>query len=175
MAGKIEKSGRLHRTRAPLGGDVAASTMEALPACETPTVMGLGLLPTAVRLKATGLVGFGHLRAERPSAPPGVVSLRGDQAFRLDLSAGRAQPAVLARFCLKCRSARRLRHRLKCAWLPQYNAYLHGHYQAACINEAASSELARQTGFPRWYVKRQARRLGLSMQQGSSALDSGGT
>ena len=26
-------------------------------------------------------------------------------------------------------------------------------------------ELARQTDFPRWYIKRQARRLGLSMNQ----------
>ena len=73
---------------------------------------------------------------------------------------------VLAQFCLKCRSARRRSHNLKYAWLPQHDAYLRAHYHGGLHQRGrVIRELARQTGFPRWYIKRQARRLGLSMNQ----------
>jgi len=76
------------------------------------------------------------------------------------------QAPVLARLCLKCRSERRRRHNLKYAWLPQHDAYLRAHYYGGLHQRGrVIRELARQTGFPRWYIKRQARRLGLSITQ----------
>jgi hypothetical protein len=73
---------------------------------------------------------------------------------------------VLARFCLKCRSERRRRHNLKYAWLSQHDAYLRAHYYGGLHQRGrVIRQLARQTGFPRWYIKRQARRLGLAMSQ----------
>lgn len=73
---------------------------------------------------------------------------------------------ILARFCLKCRSARRRRYNVKYAWLPQHDAYLRAHYYGGLHQRGrVILELARQTGFPRWYIKRQARRLGLTMHQ----------
>jgi hypothetical protein len=73
---------------------------------------------------------------------------------------------VLARFCLRCRAARRRRHGLKYAWLPQHDAYLRAHYYGGLHQRGRTiRELTRQTGFPHWYIKRQARRLGLSMHQ----------
>ena len=78
----------------------------------------------------------------------------------------RDRAPVLARFCLKCRSARRRWHGLKYVWLPQHDAYLRAHYYGGLHQRGlVIRELARQTGFPRWYIKRQARRLGLSMHQ----------
>ena len=73
---------------------------------------------------------------------------------------------VLARFCLKCRSDRRRRHSLKYAWLSQHDGYLRVHYYGGLRQRGrVIRELARQTGFPRWFIKCQARRLGLSMIQ----------
>jgi len=73
---------------------------------------------------------------------------------------------VLARFCLKCRSERRRRHNRKYAWLLQHDAYLRAHYYGGLHQRGTViRELVRQTGFPHWYIKRQARRLGLSMTQ----------
>ncbi len=71
---------------------------------------------------------------------------------------------VAAKFCLKCRSERRRRHRLKYAWLPQHDAYMRAHYHGGLHQRGRTiRELARQTAFPRWYIKRQAQRLGLTM------------
>jgi hypothetical protein len=51
-------------------------------------------------------------------------------------------------------------------WLPQHDAHLRAHYYGGLHQRGrVIRELARQTGFPRWYIKRQARRLGLSMTQ----------
>lgn len=73
---------------------------------------------------------------------------------------------VQARFCLKCRSERRRRHRVKYAWLPRHDAYLRAHYYGGLHQRGrVIRELVRQTGFPHWYIKRQAQRLGLSMTQ----------
>ncbi len=76
---------------------------------------------------------------------------------------------VLAKFCLKCRSGRRRRHGLKYVWLPQHDAYLRAHYHGGLHQRGrVIRELARQTCFPRWYIKRQARRLGLTMHRTAS-------
>ena len=73
---------------------------------------------------------------------------------------------VAAKFCLKCRSGRRRRHNLKCHWLPQHEAYMRAHYHGRLHQRGrVIKELARQAGFPRWFIKRQARRLGLAMHQ----------
>jgi len=73
---------------------------------------------------------------------------------------------VAARFCLKCRSGRRRRHSLKYHWLPQHEAYMRAHYHGGLHQRGrAIKELARKTGFPRWFIKRQARRLGLALHQ----------
>jgi hypothetical protein len=61
---------------------------------------------------------------------------------------------------------RRRRQNLKYAWLPQHDAYLRAHYYGGLHQRGrVIRELASQTGFPRWYIKRQARRLGLAMSQ----------
>ena len=76
------------------------------------------------------------------------------------------QAPLLARFCLKCRTERRRRYNLKYAWLPQHDAYLRAHYYGGLHRRGrVIQELARQTGFPRWHIKRRARRLGLSITQ----------
>ena len=73
---------------------------------------------------------------------------------------------MLARFCLKCRAERRRRHNLKYAWLPHHDAYLRAHYYGGLHRRGrVIRELVKQTGFPHWYIKRHARRLGLSMTQ----------
>jgi len=73
---------------------------------------------------------------------------------------------VAAKFCLKCRSGRRRRHNLKYQWLPPHETYMRAHYHGGLHQRGrAIKEMARQTGFPRWYIKRQARRLGLAMHQ----------
>ena len=73
---------------------------------------------------------------------------------------------VAAKFCLKCRSGRRRRHNLKYRWLPQHEAYMRAHYHGGLHQRGrVIKEMVRQTGFPRWFIKRQARRLGLTMHQ----------
>jgi hypothetical protein len=74
------------------------------------------------------------------------------------------RPAIDAKFCLRCRSERRRRTRLKYVWLPQHDAYMRAHYHGGLHQRGrVIKELVRQTGFPRWYIKRQAQRLGLTM------------
>jgi hypothetical protein len=71
---------------------------------------------------------------------------------------------IQAKFCLKCRAERRRRAKLKYNWLAQHDAYMRAHYHGGLHQRGrVIKELARQTGFPRWYVKRQAQRLGLTM------------
>jgi hypothetical protein len=71
---------------------------------------------------------------------------------------------IEAKFCLKCRAERRRRKNLKYDWLPQHDTYLRAHYHGGLHQRGRLiKELVRQTGFPRWYIKRQAQRLGLTM------------
>ena len=74
------------------------------------------------------------------------------------------RPPIDAKFCLRCRSERRRRTRLKYVWLPQHDAYMRAHYHGGLHQRGrVIKELVRQTGFPRWYIKRQAQHLGLTM------------
>ena len=75
------------------------------------------------------------------------------------------RPPIDARFCLRCRSERRRRTRLKYVWLPQHDAYMRAHYHGGLHQRGrVIKELVRQTGFPRYYIKRQAQHLGLTMR-----------
>ena len=79
----------------------------------------------------------------------------------------RGRAPVLAKFCLKCRSERRRLHSLKYVWLPQHEAYLPAHYHGGLHQRSRTIRaLIQQTSFPRWYIKRQACRLGLTMHLG---------
>ena len=74
---------------------------------------------------------------------------------------GRA--SVLAKSCVGCRYGRRTSH--KYIWLPQHDAFMRAHYHGGLHQRGrVISALMRQTGFPRWYIKRQACRLGLTMR-----------
>jgi hypothetical protein len=76
----------------------------------------------------------------------------------------KGRPPVEAKFCIKCRSERRRRKMLKYKWLHQHDAYMRAHYHGGLHQRGrVIKELARQTGFPRWYIKRQAQHLGLTM------------
>lgn len=76
----------------------------------------------------------------------------------------RDRAPIEAKYCLKCRAERRRRAKLKYNWLPQHDAYMRVHYHGGLHQRGrVIKELMRQTGFPRWYVKRQAQRLGLAM------------
>jgi hypothetical protein len=76
----------------------------------------------------------------------------------------RDRSPIEAKYCLKCRADRRRRAKLKYNWLPQHDTYMRAHYHGGLHQRGrVIKELARQTGFPRWYIKRQAQRLGLTM------------
>jgi hypothetical protein len=75
------------------------------------------------------------------------------------------QPPQLAKYCLKCRAERRRRSRVKYAWLPEHAAYLKAHYFGGLNRRfQVLTRMVRMTGLPRWYIKRQAARLGLTMK-----------
>jgi hypothetical protein len=82
-----------------------------------------------------------------------------------EIEEGRKNRAPIeAEFCLKCRAERRRRAKLKYNWLPQHDAYMRSHYHGGLHQRGrVIKELMRQAGFPRWYIKRQAQHLGLTM------------
>ena len=54
--------------------------------------------------------------------------------------------------------------RPKYTWRPEYDAYLREHYFGGLNRRfQVLNRMTRQTGLPRWYIKRQAARLGLTM------------
>ena len=76
----------------------------------------------------------------------------------------KAHASVLTKLFLRCRSGRRQRRNLKYLWLPQHDAFMRAHYYGGLHQRGrVITALMRQTGFPRWYIKRQACRLGLTM------------
>jgi len=76
-----------------------------------------------------------------------------------------SQPPREAKYCLKCRTERRRRARVKDIWRPEYDAYLKTHYFGGLNRRfQVLSRMVRLTGLPRWYVKRQAVRLGLTIR-----------
>ena len=78
---------------------------------------------------------------------------------------GQGQPPQLARYCLKCRAERRRSAKVKYTWRPEHDAYLKANYFGGLNRRfQVLSHMVRLTGMPRWYIKRQAARLGLTMQ-----------
>jgi hypothetical protein len=73
-------------------------------------------------------------------------------------------PPSEARYCSKCRANRRRSARLKYTWRPEYDAYLKAHYFGGLNRRfQVLNRMIRLTGLPRWYIKRRAARLGLTM------------
>jgi hypothetical protein len=75
------------------------------------------------------------------------------------------QAPLLAKYCLRRRAERRRRPRVKYTWRPEYDAYLKAHYFGGLNRRfQVLTSMIRLTGLPRWYIKRQAARLGLTMR-----------
>jgi hypothetical protein len=76
------------------------------------------------------------------------------------------QPPTEAKYCLWCRSQRRHRANLKHVWKPQYEEYLKANYYGG-VNRRfrVLNRMKRDTGLPRWYIKKRAASLGLTMHQ----------
>ncbi|MBI2819003.1 MAG: hypothetical protein HYX73_03405 [Acidobacteria bacterium] len=78
----------------------------------------------------------------------------------------RNKPPTEAKYCLRCRAARRRRANLKYVWRPEYDDYLKGQYYGGLDRRfQVLNRMIRETGLPRWYIKRRAARLGLTMHQ----------
>jgi hypothetical protein len=78
----------------------------------------------------------------------------------------RNQPPTEAKYCLKCRAERRRRANLKYVWRPEYDDYLKAHYHGGLKRRfQVLNRMIRETGLPRWYIKRRAAGLGLTMHQ----------
>ncbi len=80
---------------------------------------------------------------------------------------GRKQgrPPQLAKYCLKCRAEGRRRAKVKYTWRSEYDTYLKAHYFGGLNRRfRVLSRMVRLTGLPRWFIKRQAARLGLTMR-----------
>ena len=81
----------------------------------------------------------------------------------------RNQPPTEARYCLKCRSDRRRRANLKYVWRLEYDDYLKAHYYGGLNRRfQVLNRMIRETGLPRWYIKKRAASLGLTMHQEAS-------
>jgi hypothetical protein len=65
---------------------------------------------------------------------------------------------------LQCRADRRRRAKLKYTWRPEYDAYLKANYFGGFNRRhQVLNRMIRMTGLPRWYIRRQAARLGLTL------------
>lgn len=75
------------------------------------------------------------------------------------------EPPKLAKYCLKCRAERRQCGKAKYAWRPEFDEHLRANYYGG-VNRRfrVLNRIVRLTGLPRWYIKRQAARLGLTMR-----------
>lgn len=83
---------------------------------------------------------------------------------RIEEGRRHGHPPREARYCLKCRADRRRQARVKYRWQLEYDAYLKAHYFGGLNRRfRVLSRMVRMTGLPRWYIKRQAARLGLTM------------
>lgn len=77
----------------------------------------------------------------------------------------RGEPPTEARYCSKCRADRRRRAKLKYTWRPEFEAFLKTQYYGGLNRRfQVLNRMVRMTGLPRWYIKRQATRLGLTMK-----------
>lgn len=74
-------------------------------------------------------------------------------------------PPIDARYCWKCRADRRGHHKLKYTWRPEFDEILKAQYHGGLNRRfQVLNRMIRMTGLPRWYIKRQAARLGLTMK-----------
>ncbi len=74
------------------------------------------------------------------------------------------QPPRLAKYCVKCRAERRRRARVKYTWRPEFDAFLKAQYFGGLNRRfQVLNQMIRLTSLPRWYIKRQAARLGLTL------------
>src|SRR6266480_2644354 len=74
------------------------------------------------------------------------------------------QAPRLAEYCLKSRAERRRSAKPKYTWRPEYDAHLKAQYFGGLNRRfRVLNRMIRLTGLPRWYIKRQAARLGLTM------------
>ncbi len=66
--------------------------------------------------------------------------------------------------CLKCGADHGRSAKPKCTWRPEYDAYLKAQYFGGLNRRfRVLNRMICLTGLPRWYIKRQAARLGLTM------------
>ena len=78
----------------------------------------------------------------------------------------RGQPPIEAKYCLRCRSQFRRRANLKHVWKLQYEEYLKANYYGGLNRRfRVLNRTTRETGLPRWYIKKRAASLGLTMHQ----------
>ena len=79
---------------------------------------------------------------------------------------GRQQQAQIshpAQYSSECRDERDRRSKAKYVWRNEYDAYLRTHYFGGLNRRfQVLNQMVRLTGLPRWYIKRQAARLGLT-------------
>jgi hypothetical protein len=75
-----------------------------------------------------------------------------------------AQPAPLPQDTSGRREKQERGRKPKYAWRTDYDAYLHAHYFGGLNRRfKVLNQMVRMTGAPRWYIKRRAARLGLTM------------
>ncbi len=75
-----------------------------------------------------------------------------------------AQPSHLAQYHSECQEQRARRSKPKYVWRTEYDAYLRAHYFGGLNRRfQVLNQMIRLTGMPRWYIKRQAARLGLTL------------
>lgn len=77
----------------------------------------------------------------------------------------RGEPRTEAKYCSKCRAERRRCTKLKYMWRPEFDCILKAQYHGGLNRRfQVLNRMIRMTGLPRWYIKRQAVRLGLTMK-----------
>jgi hypothetical protein len=75
-----------------------------------------------------------------------------------------AQPSHLGQYSSECRKKRESCSKSKYVWRVEYDAYLRTHYFGGLNRRfQVLNGMVRLTGLPRWYIKRQAARLGLTL------------
>jgi hypothetical protein len=75
-----------------------------------------------------------------------------------------AQPSHLAQYSSEWRDKCDRRYKPKYTWWTEYDAYLSTHYFGGLKRRfQVLTRMVRLTGLPRWYIKRQTARLGLTL------------
>src|SRR2546428_14156779 len=82
----------------------------------------------------------------------------------LDGKQQQVQPSHIAQYSSACREKRDRFTKAKYVWREEYDAYLRTHYFGGLNRRfQVLNRMIRLTGLPRWYIKRQAARLGLTL------------